>query len=107
MAEGYTRFTACSLELSAAYFQSVNSVFLSHKSANSIFSRLFSVQATKLLDENNLLLTKGRAIIREVRTFPPANTQVEHSPLIPINTNCVVFLAIPEDHHVSLLSNGS
>jgi hypothetical protein len=35
-------FLAGSLELSAAYFQSANSVFLLHKSANGIFSRLFS-----------------------------------------------------------------
>jgi hypothetical protein len=39
---------ACSLELSAAYFQSANGVFLSHKSANGTFSRLFSAQANKL-----------------------------------------------------------
>jgi hypothetical protein len=42
------RRPACSLELSAAYFQSANSIFLSHKSANSILSRLFSAQANKL-----------------------------------------------------------
>jgi hypothetical protein len=39
---------ACSLEFSAAYLQPVSSVFLSHKSANSIFNRLFSAQANKL-----------------------------------------------------------
>jgi hypothetical protein len=35
---------ACLLELSATYFQSASSVFLSHKSANSTFSSLFSTQ---------------------------------------------------------------
>jgi hypothetical protein len=39
---------ARSLELSVAYFQPASSVFLSHKSANSTFSRLFSAQANKL-----------------------------------------------------------
>jgi hypothetical protein len=39
--------SACSFELSVAYFQPVSSVFLSHKSANSTFSRLFSTQANK------------------------------------------------------------
>jgi hypothetical protein len=38
---------ASSLELSAAYFQSASSVFLSHRSANSTFSRLFSAQANE------------------------------------------------------------
>jgi hypothetical protein len=41
---------ACSLELSAVYFQSASSVFLSHKPANSIFSRLFSAQALYVSD---------------------------------------------------------
>jgi hypothetical protein len=41
-------FEACSLELSAVYFQLVGSVFLSHKSVNSTFSRLFLVEANKL-----------------------------------------------------------
>jgi hypothetical protein len=36
------------LELSAAYFQPVSSIFLSH-TANNTFSRLFSAQANKLL----------------------------------------------------------
>jgi hypothetical protein len=43
------RSTACSLELSAAYFQPASSVFFSHKSANSTFSHLFSAQANKPL----------------------------------------------------------
>jgi hypothetical protein len=46
----FGQLIACSLELSAAYFQLPNSVFLSHKSANNTFSRLFSAreQALKL-----------------------------------------------------------
>jgi hypothetical protein len=40
--------SVCSLELSAAYFQSASSIFLSHKSANSTFGRLFSAQANTL-----------------------------------------------------------
>jgi hypothetical protein len=40
--------SACSLELSAAYFQPANNVFFSYKLANNIFSRLFSAQANKL-----------------------------------------------------------
>jgi hypothetical protein len=43
----YLGTAACSFELSAAYFQPANSVFLSHKSANSTFNRLFSAQANK------------------------------------------------------------
>jgi hypothetical protein len=39
---------ACLLELSAAYFQPASIVFLSHKSANSTFSCLFSGQTNKL-----------------------------------------------------------
>jgi hypothetical protein len=46
--------TACSLELSAAYFQPANSIFLSYKSANSTFSHLFSTQTNKLLKFNQL-----------------------------------------------------
>jgi hypothetical protein len=41
--------TACLLDLLVAYFQPANCVFLSHKSANNIFSRLFSTQANELL----------------------------------------------------------
>jgi hypothetical protein len=51
----YLRQSVCSLELSAAYFQSASSVFLSHKSANSIFSRLFSAKRTESTVENKRL----------------------------------------------------
>jgi hypothetical protein len=34
-------------KLSAAYFQPANNIFLSYKSVNSIFMRLFSAQANK------------------------------------------------------------
>jgi hypothetical protein len=44
---GVSRITACSLEFLAAYFQPASSVFLSHKSADSTFSRLFSAQVIK------------------------------------------------------------
>jgi hypothetical protein len=43
---------ACSLELSAAYFQPASGVFLSHKSVNNIFSCLFSAQANRLLTDD-------------------------------------------------------
>jgi hypothetical protein len=43
------KYPACSLELLAAYFHSANSVFLSRKSVNSTFSRLFSAPANKLI----------------------------------------------------------
>jgi hypothetical protein len=46
---------ACSLRLLAAYFQPVSSVFLSRKSGNSIFSRLFSAQANKPVKSSALL----------------------------------------------------
>jgi hypothetical protein len=36
------KLSVCPFKLSAAYFQSTSSVFVSHKLANSIFSRLFS-----------------------------------------------------------------
>jgi hypothetical protein len=39
----------CSLKLSAAYFQPASNVFLSHKSANGTFNRLFLAQANKLI----------------------------------------------------------
>jgi hypothetical protein len=47
------RFTACLLDLLAAYFQPASYIFLSHKSANNIFSRLFSAQANELLMGGN------------------------------------------------------
>jgi hypothetical protein len=54
--EGNEITSAYSLELSAAYFQPANSVFLSHKSVNSTFSRLFSAQA----NQPNLLTSQTR-----------------------------------------------
>jgi hypothetical protein len=42
-------YSACSLELSAAYFQLASSIFSHNKSANITFSRLFSAQAKRLI----------------------------------------------------------
>lgn len=43
----YRPFSTCSFELLASYFQPVSNIFLSYKSTNGIFSRLFSVEANK------------------------------------------------------------